>query len=58
MLDCWALPGRTDLGALRLRMLGVKNQPLADLPPLAPGVRHDAVVLDLDYTVLIPRRGK
>ena len=56
VLDAWALPGRTDLGALRLRMLGAKNVKLSDLPPVAPGDRHDAVVLDLDYTVLIPRR--
>ena len=56
VLDRWALPGRGDLGALRLRMLGVKNARLADLPALAPGDKHDSVVLDLDYTVLIPRR--
>ncbi len=57
VLDAWALPGRTDLGALRLRMLGAKNVKLSELPPVASGDRHDAVVLDLDYTVLIPRRG-
>ena len=56
VLDRWAVPGRTDLGALRLRMLGVKNAPLAALPALAPGERHESVVLDLDYTVLVPRR--
>ena len=50
------LPGRRDVGALRLRMLGVKNQALASLPALAPGGKHPAVVLDLDYSVLIPRR--
>jgi 2-methylfumaryl-CoA hydratase len=56
VLDRWAIPGREDVGALRLRMLGVKNLALKDLPALAAGERHDAVVLDLDYTVLIPRR--
>ncbi len=50
------LPGRKDLGALRLRMLGVKDQALDALPLLAPGDKHPAVVLDLDYSVLIPRR--
>ncbi|APV51334.1 hypothetical protein BWI17_17565 [Betaproteobacteria bacterium GR16-43] len=56
VLDRWAIPGREDVGALRLRMLGAKNLALKDLPALAAGERHDAVVLDLDYTVLIPRR--
>ena len=50
------LPGRADTGALRLRMLGVKNRALADLAPLGPGETNDDVVLDLDYSVLIPRR--
>jgi 2-methylfumaryl-CoA hydratase len=53
-----AIAGRTDVGALRLRMLGAKNIDLAQLPALAPGARHDAVVLDLDYSVLVPRRQK
>jgi 2-methylfumaryl-CoA hydratase len=53
-----AIPGRSDVGALRLRMLGAKNIDLAALPAIAPGVKHDAVVLDLDYSVLIPRRQK
>jgi len=51
-----AIPGRGDVGALRLRMLGAKNIDLAALPPIAPGTKHEAVVLDLDYSVLIPRR--
>ena len=50
------IPGRRDIGALRLRMLGVKNAKLAEIPALAPGGKHDHVVLDLDYSVLIPRR--
>jgi 2-methylfumaryl-CoA hydratase len=50
------IPGRGDVGALRLRMIGAKNIELAELPPLAPGDRHAAVVLDLDYSVLVPRR--
>ncbi|HYC36540.1 MAG TPA: MaoC family dehydratase [Usitatibacter sp.] len=51
-----ALPGRVDVGALRLRMLGVKNQDLEGLVSPAMGAKHPAVVLDLDYRVLIPRR--
>ena len=52
------IPGREDVGALRLRMIGAKNVDLAKLPDLAPGERNEAVVLDLDYSVLIPRRQK
>jgi 2-methylfumaryl-CoA hydratase len=51
-----AIEGRTDLGALRLRMIGAKNVSLAELPAIAPGEKNDAVVLELDYSVLIPRR--
>jgi 2-methylfumaryl-CoA hydratase len=51
-----ALPKRRDVGALRLRMLGVKNQDPARLPAIAPDEKHPAVVLDLDYSVLIARR--
>ena len=50
------IPRRKDVGALRLRMLGVKNEALARLPAVGPGEKHDAVVLELDYSVLIPRR--
>jgi 2-methylfumaryl-CoA hydratase len=50
------VPGRRDLGMLRLRMLGVKNHALAELPGIASGEKHPAVVLDLDYSVLIGRR--
>ena len=50
------IPGRRDVGALRLRMLGVKNQALAELPAVGAGEKHPAVVLDLDYSVLIARR--
>ena len=50
------IPARSDVGALRLRMLGVKNHALQSLPALEAGGKHPAVVLDLDYSVLIPRR--
>ena len=49
------LPGREDVGALRLRMIGAKNVELRKLPVPAAGEKHPAVVLDLDYTVLVPR---
>jgi 2-methylfumaryl-CoA hydratase len=61
VLEKWDLPDRADLGALRLRMLGIKNLAAAELPdPMidAGGKQkyHPNVVLDLDYTVLMPRR--
>jgi 2-methylfumaryl-CoA hydratase len=43
-----ALPGRDDLGALRLRLVATRNRPCADFP-------EDDMVLDLDTTVLAPR---
>ena len=53
-----AIPGRPDVGALRLRMLGIKNELPLSVPVPAPGEKHPAVVLDLDYSVLIRRRQK
>lgn len=52
-----ALPGRTDLGALRLRLVAVKDQNCAAFPYKDQEEKYDpAVVLDFDYTVLMPRR--
>src|SRR6202011_5348484 len=48
------LPGRADVGALRLRTIATKDRPCADFP-LHQGDGYDpAVVLDLDYWVLMP----
>lgn len=43
--------GRRDLGALRIRTVGVKNLAAAEFPESG-----ENVVLDFDYWVLIPRR--
>jgi 2-methylfumaryl-CoA hydratase len=49
------LPGRKDVGALRLRTIATKDRCCADFP-LKSGDDYDpAVILDLDYWVLIPR---
>ncbi len=61
VLDKWAIPGRTDIAALRLRMVGVKNLPAASLASThvindGKQTYHPNVVLDLDYTVLMPRK--
>ncbi len=49
------LPGRSDVGALRLRTIATKDQPCADFPARRDGDYHPAVILDLDYWALIPR---
>ena len=52
------LPGRGDLGVLRLRTVATKDRACADFPYKNAGGQYDpAVVLDLDYQVLMPRRG-
>jgi len=57
VLDSWQLPN-SDFGALRLRMVGIKNLSPIDLTEFKTDKGyHPNVVLDLDYTVLIPRKG-
>lgn len=51
------LPGRDDVGALRVRTLATKDRACADFPGHDASAAADpAVVLDLDYSVLMPRR--
>jgi 2-methylfumaryl-CoA hydratase len=50
-----ALPGRDDVGALRLRLVAAKNRPCADFPDNSGQDYDPAVILDLDYWALIPR---
>jgi 2-methylfumaryl-CoA hydratase len=49
------LPGRTDLGALRLRTVATCDRPCGDFPLHAGDDYDPAVLLDLDYWVLMPR---
>lgn len=61
VLQKWKLPGRSDMGALRLRLVGLKNAMPSEvssrLIASATGTSyHPNVVLDLDYTVLMPRQ--
>jgi 2-methylfumaryl-CoA hydratase len=57
VLDTWQLPNRSDIGALRLRMVGIKNMVPSDLADIKTNDKyHENVVLDLDYTVAMPRR--
>ena len=45
----------SDVGALRLRTIATKDHPCADFPLKQDGADHPAVILDLDYWVLMPR---
>jgi 2-methylfumaryl-CoA hydratase len=56
VLDRAELPGRTDLGALRLRLVATKDRPCADFPLRAGEVHDPSVLLDFDYWALLSRR--
>lgn len=49
------LPGRQDVGALRLRTIATKDRPCTDFPDRSGDDYDPAVILDLDYWVLLPR---
>jgi 2-methylfumaryl-CoA hydratase len=49
------LPGRTDVGAMRLRTVATKDRPCTDFPDRTGKDYDPAVILDLDYWVLMPR---
>lgn len=56
ILEKAEIPGRKDVGALRVRMVGVKNQDCASLPLKTPtGEYAEGVVLDLDTWLVLPR---
>ena len=56
VLDRQPLPGRTDCGALRVRLVAVKNVDLSteEVPLKVDGKYHSSVVLDPDSCLLIP----
>lgn len=57
VLDTQPLPGRADLGALRLRLVATKDQPCDTFPlKLDDGRYAPNVLLDFDYWALVPRR--
>ena len=56
ILEKAELPGRTDMGALRTRLVALRNRPASGFPLLnAPDKYEEGVVLDLDAWLLIPR---
>jgi 2-methylfumaryl-CoA hydratase len=55
ILDTAEIPGRADVGALRIRTIATKNKPCATFPDKEGDSADPAVILDLDYWALIPR---
>lgn len=56
VLEKAVLPGRDDVGALRVRTVAAKDCTCESFPGKGPdGKYHPAVVLDLDYWLLMPR---
>jgi len=55
VLEKAELPGRTDVGALRVRLLAVKNESCAQFPLQTAADEFPGVILDLDLWVVLPR---
>ena len=56
ILDAAEIPGRQDVGALRVRTFGLKNRSGAEFTGANDdGSYGDGVILDLDYWTLLPR---
>ena len=56
VLEKAKIPGRSDVGALRVRLVGVKNRHCHDFPlKTVDGKYEDGVVLDLDWWLVLPR---
>ena len=49
------VPGRNDVGALRLRTVATKDRPCTSFPYKIEDDYEPSVILDLDYWALIPR---
>ncbi len=50
------IPGRKDVGALRVRLFATRDQPCAGFPGVTEGGHDPSVILDLDYWLLMGRR--
>jgi 2-methylfumaryl-CoA hydratase len=55
ILDRAEIPGRSDVGALRVRTIATKDGPSADFPDKSGDGYDPTVILDLDYWVVMPR---
>ena len=54
ILETAELPGRDDVGALRVRLVATKNRPCPDFPYREGEAYDPSIVLDLDVWLLIP----
>jgi 2-methylfumaryl-CoA hydratase len=56
ILEREEIPGREDIGALRVRTVATRDRPCADFPDRADEKTYEeGVILDLDYWVAMPR---
>ena len=57
VLETAEIPGRDDVGALRLRTIATKDKPCSDYPLMLDGTKDydPSVILDMDYWALAPR---
>jgi 2-methylfumaryl-CoA hydratase len=55
VLESTAMPGRDDVGALRLRLVATKNRTCTDYPLKMGDAYEDGIILDLDYWALVIR---
>jgi 2-methylfumaryl-CoA hydratase len=56
VLEKAELPGRSDIGALRLRTIGLKNRTPESFPYMADeNTPEEGVVLDIDYWAVMPK---
>ncbi|TNE59423.1 MAG: MaoC family dehydratase [Alphaproteobacteria bacterium] len=57
VLDKEALPGRADVGALRVNLIATKDLPCAAFPKRDASAKFvEGVILDLDYWLILPRK--
>ncbi|MEY4250538.1 MAG: hypothetical protein RJA87_2171 [Pseudomonadota bacterium] len=57
VLDRAEIPGRSDVGALRLRLVATKDRPCGDFPDKdSDGKYPPEVILDFDYWAAVPRK--
>ncbi len=56
ILESAEIPGRSDIGALRTRLVATKDHPCSDYPfKDESGKYHENVILDLDCWIALPR---
>jgi 2-methylfumaryl-CoA hydratase len=56
VLDRSELPGRSDVGATRMRLVATKDRPCADFPHKSDDGYEDGVILDFDAWFVLPRK--